>query len=245
MNFNDVRNAPEKQWVDGVAITVKSFGEEPNDKFNQFIQGVVGIDAAGEECAFKIATQYEDTLLVSSEISQTLPFRLKWFNSRAGAQMQGYCTKPKKLRATPQTSVQRTIQDEGHPDVPQPQTARRAPQASRQQAPDWDAKDERIVRQNTLNRAVDIYRATHRGIFSNSTSPAPWPISQADEEKILQQAERFRDYVYNGLEMSPVAQAPRQTFKEAVRDVEEYRDSNVRPATDEESYGGANEQPPF
>ncbi len=130
MNFQDVRNAPEKQWVDGIGITIKSFGAEPNDRFGNFVQGVVGVDAANEEFAFKVVTQYEETLLVYSEIGQTMPFRLKWFNSRAGDQMQGYCTKPKKLRITPAAQP-----------TPQPQAAQNAPQAPpppKDDQPDWD-----------------------------------------------------------------------------------------------------------
>ena len=82
--------------------------------------------------------------------------------------------------------------------APAPQAAPQAAPApysrqpvAKKDGPDWDAKDERIVRQNTLNRAVELYLHT--------ANPEAWPLSVQDEAQICLQAEKFRDYVYNGL----------------------------------------------
>ncbi len=175
MNFQDVRDAREKQWVDGIGVTVKSFGAEPNDRFGNFIQGVIGVDAANEEYGFKIATQYEETLLVSGEIGQTLPFRLKWFNSKAGAQMQGYCTKPKKLRAQPAAQP-----------TPQPQTPQRAPQAPTQQMPpprDYD-------KENRGKCRFGFYQAAIQSGMS--------PTSLVKDKAGLDAIEQLVEYSMNG-----------------------------------------------
>ena len=97
MNFQDVRNAPEKQWVEGIELTILNLTNAPNDKWGNYIQQILGKDGAGEQAAFRLQTKFPEGLLDNNDLNQTMPFRLKWFNSKQGAQMSGYSTKPKAM----------------------------------------------------------------------------------------------------------------------------------------------------
>ncbi len=185
MNFQDVKNAPEKQWVDGVGVTVLNIVAAPMDKWDNYIQMVLGKDAQGQQVSIKHQTKFPEALLDNDDLNKTLPFRLKWWNSKGGAQISGYCTRPKQLK-TP-TATESGVPPQGEPASQWPSDGGKQPPAK---APDWDAKDERIVRQNTLNRAVELYLHT--------ANPEAWPISAEDGVQICLLAERFRGYVYNG-----------------------------------------------
>ncbi len=185
--FQDVKNAPEKQYVDKVNLTVLNIVNANPDQWKNYIQEVLAKDETGAQERLRLQTKFADGLLDNNDLNRTMPFKLKWFTKQGGYGLQGYPLKAKVASPAP-------------PLGPPPQGAQ-FPQAGREpslsppppaaaKAPDWDAKDERIVRQNTLNRAVELYLALG-GVKD-------WPISTPDFTEICMLAEIFRDYVYKG-----------------------------------------------
>ena len=91
-NFMTVQNAPEKQWVDDVNLTVLSIGTVKEGKFG-FEQEIQVKDETGHESPFKVQSKYEDGMMDIIDVGLTQPFRCKWWNAKSGAQVGGYCTR--------------------------------------------------------------------------------------------------------------------------------------------------------
>jgi len=125
---------------------------------------------------------------------------------------------PPLRQPAPQSQYPRQQQQSPAPPYPRRQ------QSPPQKAPNWEAKDERIVRQNTLNRSVELYIQSD-GDFS-------WPIDDTSFVQICLLAEKFRDYVYGGTN-----QSPKQTFKQAAQDAFDYRDKRQAQINAEQDAG--------
>lgn len=112
------------------------------------------------------------------------------------------------------------------PPSPQPRQAPSQPrQSTNAEKPDWDAKDRHIVRQNTLNRAVEIYL--------HANPEVDWPELGGQFEQIVQLAEDFRTYVYNGLPPQ-VGVATVNNIRKAADEAQEKYDQ-TRPVIQDDS----------
>jgi len=96
---------------------------------------------------------------------------------------------PQFAQPAQQSTQQSTQSSQGY------QTSQAAPQSTEPAGPDLAAKENRIVRENTLNRATELFIASH--------ATFDWPLTKLARLEIMEIAETFRDYVYNGLGGQP------------------------------------------
>lgn len=220
MDFGQVDAAFGKKdgkWA--VKVSMKGVVDSPNDvKYTEDgkpTQQVYITDGPGRRERVKILGNFPD--LTQIDLKQNLIFEIWSTRYENKKYYKGFCNVPDDREGPSTEPTPNTRYDyKPHNAQPTPQTAQRAPQAATQpaKAPDWDAKDERIVRQNTLNRAVELYIATGR---------SPWPFDKGDMLQITTLAEKFRDYVYEG-NVSPGDQfAKEQGLPTAAEDAAEER----------------------
>jgi hypothetical protein len=186
MNFNDLGNAPEKKYVDNVELTIVNIVNGEKDQFGNFTQEVLGKDVLGTQEPFRIQTKYPESLLANDDLNLTLPFRLKWYNSKTGPKLVGYCTRPKQ---------------QGQPAQP-PQQARQVPvfgSSGPKQAPQntqsaFEAQEEsrkrdlRIMRQHACMDALAFHALGKTAVTM---------------DEVVSRAEAFLQYYQNGPESAP------------------------------------------
>ncbi len=101
MSFQDVRNAPEKQWVDLVNVLVLKITNTGQDQYQNHTQEIVGQDDSGQQLSFRLQTKYVKGLLDDNDVNRKMLFRLKWFTSREGQSLTGYPQKPSSASPAP------------------------------------------------------------------------------------------------------------------------------------------------
>ncbi len=94
MNFQRVFQSPEKQWVDNVPLMLVGFTATKPGKYQKFEQTLTLKDATGDQRTMYLRTDYENGLMSQLEVNQTLNYRVKWYNAKAGPGLQGYCESP-------------------------------------------------------------------------------------------------------------------------------------------------------
>lgn len=160
-------------------------------------QQVYVTDGPGRRERVKVMGNFPD--LTQMDLEQLLIFKVHAYISDYDQKKyySAFCDVPDDRQGPTTEPTPNTRYDhKPHANQPPQRAATPAP-------PDWDAKDLRIVRQNTLNRAVELYLHT--------ANPGAWPLSVQDEAQICLQAEKFRDYVYSGLKaLSPGDQFARE-----------------------------------
>jgi len=193
MDIRTVFNAPEKQWIDLVNLTIQSAQAATQGKYG-LEQQLSVIDVTGAQSNLKLQTKYPEGCVQPNEQGITMPFRCKWVNSRSGRMLIGY---PQKTAPNPQSTQN---YNQAPPSLPVQDYVQATQRGYAQTAPtkdyakpvDWDAKDERIVRQNTLNRATELFIAACGG------EAPPWPLPDGICTQICQLAEKLKTYVYAG-----------------------------------------------
>jgi len=154
-------------------------------------QQVYITDGPGTRHRVKIVGNFPD--ITQLDLSQLLHFELWAYIADFDKKKyyMGFCNVPddRTAPATEPTPDTRYDYKPKNQPTPAAKTPQRAPQA-----PDWDAKDERIVRQNTLNRAVELYIE----IALKGIAKYEWPLPEKHKQSIKDLAEELRNYVYNG-----------------------------------------------
>lgn len=179
MLLNEVFNNPEKQWTqDGNHVYAEIIGAQPysTDKYG-FKQPIILRDLNGNEMKVTIQTKYEKGLITPTMTGAKASWRLKWYNSKAGKQLVGYCLDklPEGGQAIPQGTPQGTQQATGA--------------ANTKEDVDWDAKDLRMARMSGLNNATRLVC-----LIAEASKDI-----QPDPKFVMATAEIFVRYIYNGL----------------------------------------------
>ena len=198
-NFKAVQQAAgENVIMSGRIVEFK--GEGVNPTSGKPWKKIVAQDMDGEKHNVTVRGRLPD----ASALNKPAQFTISTYNgtARDGSPYVGYSGFCDPLPDYSQTTQQVPAPArQPAPVAPQPRTAAPAQQwpsdGGKQppaKAPDWDAKDERIVRQNTLNRAVELYiKIALKGIAKYE-----WPLPEKHKQSIKDLAEEFRNYVYNG-----------------------------------------------
>lgn len=136
-------------------------------------QGVKVKDGSGEESSMKLGFDTEQQALQSNVVGQMMNFKVNVVQKIPGGPiyLNGHLGNNPTMQTQPQYQ-------------PPPQQAQQAPQQAAQPPIN---KDLLIVRQNVLNRAVDM--AIAQGVYNNKA--------------IEFTAEYFKDYVFNGPHTGP------------------------------------------
>ena len=140
-------------------------------------------DGPGIRNRVKVMGNFPD--LTQIDLSQLMDFEL-WATEFKGTRYyKGFCNVPDDRQGPATEPTPNTRYDYKPKGGQQPAADK----------PDWDAKDERIVRQNTLNRAVEIWLESER----KANKPVIlWPLKLETAQEIMSLAENFKVYVYNG-----------------------------------------------
>ena len=202
MNFEQVDAAMGKK--DGkyaLKVTMKGKADSPDavqyskDK-GKPSQQVYVTDGPGRRERVKVMGNFPD--LTQMDLEQLLIFKVHAYISDYDQKKyySAFCDVPDDRQGPATEPTPNTRYDhKPHANQPPQRAATPAP-------PDWDAKDLRIVRQNTLNRAVELFLNQHASDFE-------WPLSLATAGQIMSLAENFKQYVYNG-PLSPGDQFARE-----------------------------------
>ncbi len=193
MNFSQVDAVMgQKDGQYAKKVSMKGLVDSPNavqyskDK-GKPTQQVYITDGPGIRQRVKIVGNFPD--LTQINLGQMLDFELWTYIADYDKKKyyMGFCNIPDD-RQGPATEPTKDTRYDYKPHANQPTPEQK--EASQNGATEARAKDERIVRQNTLNRAVELFMADN-GSFV-------WPISQTLKQQIKDLAEEFRNYVYNG-----------------------------------------------
>ena len=188
MLLSEVFNLPEKQWTpDGnhVYAELTAVGVYKSGQYG-FKQPITLKDLGGNEIGITVQTKYEKGLCTSAMIEAKASWRLKWYSSKQGKQLVGYCLD--KLSEGGQPAAQNAQQA--------PPQAAQSTQGTKDV--DWDAKDLRMARMCGLNNATKMLC-----LFAETGKAEPPNI-----ELITKIAELMVKYIYNGLsKQSSVKQA--------------------------------------
>ena len=208
MNFEQVDAAMGKK--DGkyaLKVTMKGKADSPDavqyskDK-GKPSQQVYVTDGPGRRERVKVMGNFPD--LTQMDLEQLLIFKVHAYISDYDQKKyySAFCDVPDDRQGPTTEPTPNTRYDhKPHANQPPQRAATPAP-------PDWDAKDLRIVRQNTLNRAVDLYRNAQNIGKAEQDVPI-WPLPDGAFARIIQLAEEFKDFVYNG-PLSPGDQFARE-----------------------------------
>ena len=142
-------------------------------------------DGPGIRNRVKIDGNFPD--LTRMDLEQLLDFKICGYKSKHDGKIyyKGWCDVPDDRQGPTTEPTPNTRYDYKPKGGQQPAADK----------PDWDAKDERIVRQNTLNRAVEIWLESER----KANKPVIlWPLKLETAQEIMSLAENFKVYVYNG-----------------------------------------------
>lgn len=209
MLLSEVFNLPEKQWTqDGNHVYAEIVSIQPykSDQYGFKQPCILRCIPSKAEMTITIQTKYEKGLLNPAMVGAKASWRLKWYNSKAGKQLVGYCLD--KLPDGGQPIAQAQVAPQGgqwtppagqHPSQNQPQAPPQAAQGAKASKDvDWDAKDLRMARMSGLNNATKLICLLAE-MTKNDDS--------LNVSHVKGVAAEFVDYIYNGLSKNTVKQA--------------------------------------
>lgn len=122
MNFAQLQNTREKQYVDMVSVVILNIGEVQQKQWPNggvsYEQPCLCQDGPGEQKEVWSTSKFPDISLDQSDIGKPQNWKMKWFNTKNGIKICGYSLKPKQMGGPPAPAVTAPYQPQQQPVAP-------------------------------------------------------------------------------------------------------------------------------
>lgn len=126
MNFAQLNNSREKQYVDMASIVVLQFGEVQTKQWANggvsYEQPCLCQDGPGEQKEVWSTSKFPDPSITQSDVGKPTNWKMKWFTVKGGTKICGYSLKPQQMGGTPAPAPAATYQPQQQA-TPPPQAA--------------------------------------------------------------------------------------------------------------------------